>query len=213
MKRTLALASCLALPLMAAPAFAQSSNASGTMPSNDATSQSTMGQTGAGMTGENQTGMGADQGSMAGGKLTSADRRFVDKAAMSGIAEVQAAQLAQQKASSDQVKQFAQKMITDHSQLNQNLTQTAQTLGVTPPTSLDSKYQSQMSKLQNLSGEQFDKAYMKDQVRDHEQAIKLFRTEANDGQNPQLKQLAEQSLPILQQHLQMARSDMKTASR
>jgi putative membrane protein len=143
----------------------------------------------------------------AGSQLSAADRRFVDKAAEAGMAEVQAAQLAQQKSTDPKVKQFAQQMITDHTQANQKLLALAQQKGVTPPTELSARHQTEMSKLQGLDGPKFDRMYLKGQVRDHQEAVALFQKEASDGKDPQLQQFAQQTLPILQQHLDMAKSD------
>jgi putative membrane protein len=138
--------------------------------------------------------------------LSSADRRFVDMAAQSGLAEVQVAQLADTKSDNAAVKQFADRMVTDHSKANAQLMQIAAGLGVTPPTGPDASDAAAMQKLQGLTGAQFDRMYIRAQVQDHVKAVALFRTEAKGGQNPQLKQFAQQTLPILQDHLQMARA-------
>ncbi len=189
------------MTLLAAPAFAQSSPGvagSSTMPADRGSAPSTM-----------QPGNTAVS---SGSQLAAADRRFVEKAAESGMAEVQAAQLAQQKSTDPKIKDFAQRMITDHTQANQKLMALAQTKAVTPPTEISSKHQTEMTKLQGLDGQKFDRAYLKGQIRDHEEAVKLFQKEASDGKDPQLQQFAQQTLPTLQQHLDMAKADMGGSS-
>jgi putative membrane protein len=138
--------------------------------------------------------------------MKSADTKFATDAAQGGMAEVQLGQLAAQKASNADVKAFGQHMIDDHTKANDELKSVAEKEGMTLPTSLDPKDQALMSKLQNLSGPAFDKAYMKAMVSDHEKDVKEFQKEANDGKDPQLKDFASKTLPVLQSHLDMAKS-------
>jgi putative membrane protein len=138
--------------------------------------------------------------------LSSADRDFVQKAASGGMAEVQTAQLAQQRASSQQVKQFADRMIADHTQANTELQQIAEQENVTLPPQPTGKDAAAAKKLSGLNGAAFDKAYAQDELSDHQQDVALFRKEASSGQDPALKSFAQKTLPILQQHLQMAQA-------
>jgi putative membrane protein len=139
-------------------------------------------------------------------ELSSADRSFVEQAAAGGLAEVQDAQLAEQKSASNDIKQFAGLMITDHTQVNTELKQIAQGKGITPPNAPTRAQQRAEEDLKNLSGGEFDRQYMKQQVDDHQKTVGLFQTEANAGQDAQLKAFAQKYLPKLQQHLQMAQS-------
>jgi len=136
--------------------------------------------------------------------LSSTDREFVQHAASGGMAEIQAAQLAQQRAGSPQVRQFAGRMITDHTQAGDELQQIADQLSITLPSQPDSKEMAAQQKLRGLNGANFDEAYAQQEVRDHQQDVALFRKEATSGQDPALKAYAQKTLPILQQHLQMA---------
>ena len=138
--------------------------------------------------------------------LSSADREFVQEAASGGMAEVQAAQLAQQRANSPQIKDFASRMITDHTQANTELQQIAQQESITLPSQPTGKDAAAAKKLSGLNGAAFDKAYSQDQLSDHQQVVALFRKEASSGQDPALKAFAQKTLPILQQHLQMAQA-------
>ena len=140
-------------------------------------------------------------------KVSAADRKFVEKAASGGMAEVQAAQLAQQKSQDPKVKDFAQQMITDHTAANQQLTTIAQQKGLTIPASLDAKDQKEIDKLQSLSGTKFDRVYMKSQARDHEAMLKLLQHEASSGKDPDLKSFADQTAPTVQKHIDMIKTD------
>jgi putative membrane protein len=131
------------------------------------------------------------------------DKAFVRKALQGGMAEVQLGQLALQKSSNDDVKQFAQKMVDDHTKLGDEMKQVAQQLSVKVPDSPSGKDKSTMSKMQALNGDEFDKAYIKDMVKDHQQDEKDFKTEANNTTNPALKQVASQGAQVISEHLQM----------
>jgi putative membrane protein len=138
--------------------------------------------------------------------LSATDRTFAQKAAAGGLAEVSLGQLAEQNASSPQVKAFGERMVTDHSQANEELKQIAQSENLTLPTTPESKDQALQKRLSALKGTAFDAAYMQDMVRDHQQDIAEFKQEAESGQDPALKAFAQKTLPVLQQHLQMAQA-------
>jgi putative membrane protein len=149
--------------------------------------------------------MGA--GSMGGSSMmSSADRKFAMMAAMGGMAEVEMARLALTKASSDAVKQYAQKMIDDHTPANAELMQIASTKGITLPSAPDAKHRAMMAKMERLSGAEFDRQYiMMAGHKDHQKMEKLFRDESMRGRDADLKAFAAKTLPVVQQHLQMAR--------
>jgi putative membrane protein len=151
-----------------------------------------------------QTGTQMDKGSSK--MMKSPDARFAMKAAQGGMAEVQLGQLAAQQASNADVKAFGQHMVDDHSKANDQLKSVAQGENMTLPTTLDAKDQALMSKLQGLSGADFDKTYVKAMVKDHQEDIKEFQKEADSGKDPQIKNFASQTLPILQEHLSKIQS-------
>lgn len=140
-----------------------------------------------------------------GGKLSNDDRQFITQAAQDGMAEVQLGKLAQQKASSSDVKQFAQTMVEHHGKANSELESIASKLGSPPPKTLDQKHQEKMKKFEKLSGDQFDREYSQEMVKAHEQAVSLFEKQSKSGDAEELKQFASKSLPLLQDHLKMAR--------
>jgi len=135
-----------------------------------------------------------------------ADQDFVHKAASGGMAEVEEAQLAQQKATSPQIKDFASRMITDHTQANAELQQIAQQENITLAAKPAGKEAAAEHRLQGLSGVAFDRAYARQELQDHQQTVALFQKQATSGQDPELKAFAQKTLPVLQQHLQMAQA-------
>jgi len=131
------------------------------------------------------------------------DRDFVREALQGGMAEVQLGQLAAQKGSSDDVKQFGQKMVDDHTKLGDQMKQVAQKLGVKEPKDLSKKDRELVAKLQGLSGAQFDDAYIEAMVKDHKKTASDFKHEAGSTQNSSLKQFTQQDAQIIDGHLQM----------
>ncbi|MCU1274495.1 MAG: outer membrane protein, partial [Bryobacterales bacterium] len=138
------------------------------------------------------------------GTLSSNDADFIRKAAKGGLAEVELGRLAQQKAASDVVKRFGQRMEQDHSKANQELQQLASSKGATVPQSLDDKDAAERDRLSKLSGGEFDAAYMREMVKDHLEDVSEFQRETNNGQDLDVKAFASKMLPILQDHLRMA---------
>jgi putative membrane protein len=136
------------------------------------------------------------------------DKKFLKDAAVGGMMEVELGKLATQKGSSDGVKKFGQKMVDDHSKANDQLKELATKENLQVPSELDSKHQSRLDKLSKLDGPAFDKAYIKDQLKDHEQDVSAFQSEAQNGQDANVKQFAAATLPTLQEHLSMAK-DLK----
>jgi putative membrane protein len=141
-------------------------------------------------------------GTQTGASIT--DRVFVKSAMQGGIAEVQLGQLTLQKSNNDQVKQFAQHMIDDHTKLNEEMKPVAQQLGVEIPTQVSKKDSKIITKLQALSGPAYDQAYIKDMVKDHKGDLSEFQAEASSGQDQTVKDAAAQGSKVIAQHLQMA---------
>jgi putative membrane protein len=137
------------------------------------------------------------------GQTSPLDKMFVQKAMQGGMAEVQLGQLTLQKSNNEQVKQFAQKMIDDHGKMNDQMKPVAQQLGVSVPQQPSKKDRQTMSKLQALSGTDYDQAYIKDMIKDHKQDLSDFQNEASSGQDPTVKDAAAQGSKIIAQHLQM----------
>jgi len=127
-------------------------------------------------------------------------------AARGGMAEVELGRLAADKASNDQVKQFAQRMVDDHSKANDELKSIAQQKSITLPTDLDAKHKSTRDRLTKLSGASFDRAYMQNMLADHRKDVNDFRKESQSGNDSDVKAFAAKTLPTLEEHLKMAQS-------
>ena len=140
------------------------------------------------------------------GALSSRDQKFLMDTAMAGLMEVELGRWAAQVGTSPEVKQFGQRMIGDHSKANTELTQLASSKGVTLPTQLDEKHQRDVSKIARLKGADFDRAYSKAMLDDHEDAVKDFEKQSTNGTDADLKAFATKTLPTLQEHLEMARA-------
>ncbi|MEP0798891.1 DUF4142 domain-containing protein [Funiculus sociatus GB2-M1] len=121
------------------------------------------------------------------------------------MAEVQLGQLALRKSTNAEVKQFAQRMIDEHTQANKELMSLAAQKGITPPTTPGPKYEAAMMQLQQLSGENFDKAYMMEGgLNGHMESQAVYQRQVLLGQDPDLRTFAARILPRVQGHLQMA---------
>jgi putative membrane protein len=149
-------------------------------------------------------------------KLSRSDTSFIKEAAQGGMMEVELGKLAQEKASSEKVKQFGKRMEDDHSKANSDLKELASTKGVELPTALSGKQKSTVERLSKLSGTQFDQQYMTAMVSDHKEDVSKFQSESSKANDPDVKQFASKTLPTLKEHLQLAEStakDVKTTSR
>lgn len=135
---------------------------------------------------------------------TSDSRTFMREAAVGGIAEVEFGRLAQDRAESREVKQFAQRMVTDHSRVNDQLKTLAQNKNVTLPTELDATHKATREKLDSLRGAAFDRAYMDEMRKDHRKDVDAFQKQAQSGSDPDVKAFAAKSLPTLEEHLKLA---------
>jgi len=132
------------------------------------------------------------------------DEDFAKDAAQGGLAEVKLGQLAEEKGSSDAVKSFGKRMVEDHSKAMEQLKDVALREKVKLPTELSKKNQKTFDRLSELSGDAFDRAYVRDMVRDHQNDIVAFKQETSSGQNQAIKNFALQTLPTLEEHLRMA---------
>jgi predicted outer membrane protein len=152
-----------------------------------------------------QSGAAAGGAATAGAKLSSWDQKALMDMAMADMAEVATGKLAQSKGQSAEVKAFGQQMIDDHGAALTKVQALAQARGVTLPTELDSKHKSMSAKLEKLSGAEFDKAYMAQAgVKDHTDTHKKLVADAKKIKDPEVKALADQHMPVVEQHLKAA---------
>jgi len=131
--------------------------------------------------------------------LTAAD--FVKQAANSDLFEIQSSQMALNKTQDNEVRDFAQRMVRDHTQSTEKLKAAAK--GEAVPTSPDQEHTQMLQRLQQASGSDFTQNYVQMQVAGHQQAVSLFENYAQHGNNADLKQFAQQTLPTLREHQRM----------
>ncbi len=148
------------------------------------------------------TGRGGHPGTTS---LSSSERNFLMKAAEGGRMEVELGQRAASQGSSEQVKSFGQRMVDDHTKANQKLEQIASSKGITLDKSKSSS-SGKAGQMMNMSGEQFDRAYMRHMVSDHQKDVSEFEKMSNNAKDPEVKAFASETLPTLREHLQQARS-------
>ncbi len=141
-------------------------------------------------------------------KLTSDDAEdnadFMVKAASGGMLEVELGRMALQKASSPKVKQFAQQMIDDHTKANEELKALAAKKNITLPTTPGDEAQEHINDLAKYSGAEFDKEYLELMHKDHQEDLDLFKEAAEEAEDADVKAFAAKTLPVLQNHHQMA---------
>ena len=166
----------------------------------------------AGMTNMNATSsMGASgagqsaAGTATGAKLSVGDAKILKDMAMANMAEVEGGKLAQSKSQSSEVKAFAQQMIDDHTANLNEVKALAQARGVTLPTEPDAKHKAMAAKLEKMSGDAFDKAYMKQAgVQDHKAVHAKLMAASKKAKDPEVKALVDKTEPVVAQHLKSA---------
>ncbi len=133
------------------------------------------------------------------------DKTFLKKAVQSSNFEIKAGKLAQKNSDSQDVKDFGKQMEADHTKLNNAMLPVAQDAGkASLPMGVPDKDKDELKKLKSLKGQAFDQEYIKTMAMSHQEAVQAFKQEASQGQLPAEKQAAQQGLPIIQQHLEMA---------
>jgi putative membrane protein len=137
-------------------------------------------------------------------KLSEKDKNFAKEAALGGMLEVELGNLAQQNAQHDDVKEFGARMVQDHGAANQQLMTILAAKDMTAPSQLDEKHRKMVDKFSKMRGAEFDRAYMREMVEDHDKTVKKFRQQATQGNDADLKTFAQNTLPVLEQHQKMA---------
>jgi putative membrane protein len=138
-----------------------------------------------------------------------ADKEFVEKAAIGGMMEVELGRYASTHAASPAVRTFGQRMATDHSKANAELTAIARQEGLSVPTVMDEKHRKEVAKLTEKTGSDFDEAYMKMMVDDHKDVIDEFRAQADEGKS-EVDRFAAKTLPTIESHLSQAKTLKET---
>ena len=141
--------------------------------------------------------------------LTSSEKKFAQEAAAGNSAEVKLAQLAQQKTQDSKIKEFADRMIADHTKANDDLKTIAD---VTVPDHLTGAAKTAYDKLEKLSGTDFDRTYINDMVKDHEEVAAQYKKEQGTAKDAALKGYVDKTLPVVESHLAMAKEIQKTTA-
>jgi putative membrane protein len=134
---------------------------------------------------------------------------FLVKAANGGLAEVEAGQMAQQKAVNQKVKDFASMMVHDHSAANDEVKTLAAKRNITLPDSVSDEKKQKAIELGKKTGKDFDKNFMATMVKDHEEAIDLFEKASGKVKDSEVKTFADNNLPKLRMHLDSAKAVQK----
>jgi len=140
-----------------------------------------------------------------GSTVSSNDAAFVKTLAAGGMAEVETGKVAAKRASNNDVKKFAEKMVTDHSKTNDKLKSLAKARKVELPTSTTPEQQEKKAMLEAQRGIAFDRQYIQSQVQAHEKTVQLLQQQIASGQDANTRQFAQEILPTVKHHLEMAR--------
>jgi putative membrane protein len=141
------------------------------------------------------------------------DETFLRSAAEGSMLEVKLGQVAEQKAQSEEVKKFAKRMVEDHSKALDELKALGAREHINLPTNISHQHSVKYKALEKLSGPEFDRAYARDMVQDHEKDINEFKHGAATAQKPELKEFAQKTLPTLESHLEQAKEMMTHVSK
>lgn len=134
----------------------------------------------------------------------SQDKEFVMKAGYANRAEIDLAQLALSQANNDSVKAYAQFMINEHTLAQNELKSIAAPKNISVPDTLDAAHKTLKQQFMNMSGTQFDSAYIQLQIQDHQKTQQDFQTEINEGKDTDIKNYSNKYLPHINMHLQKA---------
>jgi putative membrane protein len=135
-----------------------------------------------------------------------ADSKFLKEAASGGMLEVKLGELAVQQAQNPEVRRFGQRMVNDHTKACKGLMSLADKNGVTLSKTLNSKHEAVLTKFKDMKGTDFDRAYMANMVKDHEEDVADFTKEAKNAQSSAVRDFATKTLPTLEEHLRLARA-------
>lgn len=134
--------------------------------------------------------------------VSTSTKNFVQTASVAGTFEIESGKLAIDKTKKANIRKFAQEMIDDHTRANEQLKATLpdSRTGLTATEALDAKHQNIIDKLKSASGGEFDRQYVAAQADAHNEAVELFSSYAQTGDNAILKEFAGRTLPTLQRH-------------
>ena len=138
-------------------------------------------------------------------KAEKKEMSFMREATMGHMAEVAMGKIAATQAVSQAVKDFGQRMVTDHSKAQDELMAVATKMNIQLPAALGERHQEKINKLAELKGEEFDRGYMKETVKDHEKDVKEYQRAAEKEEDADVKAYAAKTLPVVEDHLKSAK--------
>jgi putative membrane protein len=133
--------------------------------------------------------------------ISMADTNFILAAAQGGMTEVKLGELAATNGMRDDVKEFGQMMVKDHTAINDDLKALAAQKGVTLPDSLDAQHQAMVDKMAALTGSGFDDAYIKGMIKAHQEDARVFKAEFTATHDSDIERFLDQSIPVVEMHL------------
>lgn len=148
------------------------------------------------------SGMNASGGATA--SLATQDRQFMEDIVQANLAEIATGKLATAKGQSQTVRQFGQRMIDDHTTLLSEGAKLAKAKGMAVPKEPNAKHQAAMKQLESLSGASFDRAYMSQMVKDHEETLDLLKRASTRASDGQIRDLAKNAIPVVEHHRSLA---------
>ncbi|HWR54217.1 MAG TPA: DUF4142 domain-containing protein [Bryobacteraceae bacterium] len=144
--------------------------------------------------------------------ISSSDRQFLTKAAQGSMAEVEMGKLAQERGSSEHVKELGKQLAEDHQKSLDQIRTIAQSKGIDLPQEVSKKDKAEHDRLSGLSGDAFDRAFLKAAQQDHRKDIAEYKRQAERSKDPEIQQYAQSTLPVLERHQQMSMQGSSTAS-
>ena len=137
-------------------------------------------------------------------QLNATDKQFLKMAADANMMEAHLGQMAEAQASAETVKNFGKTLDQDHTKSYSQLQQVATKDGESIPTGINVGQNKSIEQLMHMKGKSFDRSFVLHEIQDHQKAIAEFKREAQRGENPDLKSYAQQTLPVLENHLHQA---------
>jgi putative membrane protein len=146
-------------------------------------------------------------------KLNATDKQFLKMAADANMMEAHLGQMAQAQASEETVRNFGKMLDQDHTKSYSQLQQVANKDGESIPKGINIRQDKSVEQLMHLKGPSFDRSFVRHEIQDHEKTIAEFKREAQRGEDPDLKSYAQQTLPVLKNHLRQAQDLANTQKR
>lgn len=145
--------------------------------------------------------------------LNNADKQFIMTAARTDMTEAHEGQIAENQAGRAEVKDFAKALVQDHTESYVQLSELAGKIGVSIPKAINTGKDRTIQELMNLKGDRFDRAFERDEIASHRRALEIFKREAAQAKDPDVKAYATGTIPVLEKHLHLAEECAKPAKR